>query len=228
MENGDQFGGEDYSDGSETEVVIQTGDKSNPKEQDDVKPEEGDYEPPEVDYQPEDNKPLVSEDATNVNDEHKLPDKCVQKDETSVISNKVDTYNQPNGELNPSVGLCDGTRCQRPYTWYTTGHPCIQETEPSPNVDVTNVAINHKEIIDLTRSGRDVKKRRNRKQLRRRSKNQPRHTKQKRHTSRKLSATLRKRKTNKPQKTSNARKSQITLKSQKSGKKTKRRHITSV
>lgn len=220
MNDADQFVGEDSSDGSETEVVIQSGDESNHKEQDYEKSEQDDYQQPEVDNQPEVDKPQTDDAQPTHN--------YVDEGTTLAVFNNSDTHSQPNEELSRYEGFCDGTRCQRPYTWYTTRHVNTDETETSPKVDVNNVVKSLKETIDLTRTGRDVKKRKTRKKLRRHPKNQPRHTKQKQRTSRKPSLKIRKLKTKKTQKPSKARRSPKTskagrspkiLKSQNKGKK---------
>lgn len=213
--NDDQFVGQDSSrsEGSETEVVIKSNDESDSKELEDKITKQ-----PTVDNLAEATKSPEVSKSLDVDDGDTTNNKLVVDDNTPMPD--IRPFIQPDGELNPYEGLCDGTRCQRPYTWYTTliTHSNMVETAPPPKIDLNNVAQDLKETIDLTRRGRDLKKRRTRHNVRRHHKNRPNTAKQKRRNSQKPSSRLRKPRNQKNMKRKRITKSNKTQKSRKKKK----------
>lgn len=239
--NDDQFVGQDSSksDGSETEVVIKSDDASEPKELENETTKPNDYNPQTDDNKSEIDKPheTVKSKEKDKSPEADYGDNMNTKfpviDNAQTACNTTVPYITPvteqNGELNPYKGLCNEMRCQRPYTWYTTviTPSNMEETESSPKEDLSKVAQSLKEMIDLTRRGHDVKKRRSRHTLRHQSKNHRNNAKQKRRNLRKPSPKFRKSRNKK-----NTKRKKVTkiIKTQKNRKNTKMRkgHLTSV
>lgn len=190
--NDDQYVGQDSgSSGSETEVVVESAEEADPKEADNETTKQEDYMQPTIENQPEVDK---SQEVVKPHKVDKSSEVDNGNDKSSVEQNRLRPDKQPNSEIIPYGGFCDGTRCQRPYTWYTTlkTYSNVEETESPPKVVLSDVAQNLKEFIDLTRSGRDVKKRRTKRKLRGHSKNHPKNAK--RRISQKPSSKLRHRK----------------------------------
>lgn len=129
----DMMMGENHSGGPETDIVVESNDEA-----DDEKAKQQ-----VVDNSAHvNNTPTKSSVVTN----HPVDDK------TSLVDIRAQA--DRNEELKPYERLCAGTRCQRPYTWYTTRVAYSNTRKPV----IIDQNMEESPVRDLTRDGSNVRK----------------------------------------------------------------------